>query len=107
MDEQKIVIAVNSSMNNAGRPFLRVNLKDDRERTIIEGRVGLHNMVVVMCGVFLFFMLSNPGRYVPGVLLVMLAIIGGGYIAERRRLLGAFAKCLGVGIGDLQRRKGV
>lgn len=108
VDEQQIVITVNSSMNNSGRPFLRVKLNDDNDRTIIEGRLGLHNMVVVVCGVALLFLLSQKtGQYVPILLMFMLGIVGGGYIYERRRLLRAFASCLGVGVGDLKRSVGL
>jgi len=101
--EQQILICKNKNRSNPGRPFLRAALVDDNNSTIITGRLGVHNAVVLVGGLMLIMpALEKPAQNLPPVLGILLAFIGGGYLYERRQLLLALATCLGVDTRDFK-----
>ena len=89
-----ITITINSSMRNSGRPFLRAKLESDNGQTIIKGWLGLHTLVVVFVGVMLLVALDIRSARPWWFILFMLILVGGGYLYERRKLLGALSTCL-------------
>jgi len=87
-----IRIRLTSSGRNAGRTFLRAKLLERDGCTIIKGWMGVHALVAVTCVVVL---LIPTGRHYYSTFLPLLVIlVGGGYLYERRLLLRALKNCL-------------
>ena len=98
---EKILITPNLFTSNAGRPLLRIKLQDEGNRTVINGRLGIHSAVGIFCGLFLLVSALQTAKILPfvGGLLV---IVGGGYFYERGQLLRDLATCLEVDVREFR-----
>ena len=100
---QKILVTLNLFTRNSGRPLLRVELKDEGDRTVLNVRMGVHSFVGIFFGLFLIMpALEKSAKGLLIVLVGMLVFVGGGYFYERGQLLREVATCLEVDIREFR-----
>ncbi len=96
--EEQIVISRNAHSVYDAWSYLRANLVDDGDRTIVSGWLCLHNAAMVLCVLMLLLVFVIPVWVVALGLVVVQAIVGIGYLLGRRKLFRALATCLNVEI---------
>ena len=91
--EQYLVLTRNKRTANSGRPTLKAKLVADGDRTIIDGWMGLHTGVFIVCIVVILGAgLTQPKAW--PLVAGFAFMVAFGYFVESRELLGILTRCV-------------